>query len=427
MTYEAVVFDLDGTISDSAPGIIASVRYALEKMGLPIPADDTLRKFLGPPLADSFIHFCGLTRDQAIEATLFYRERYHAVGWLENRIYPGIRTLLQTLRSAGVRLSIATGKPQDASEKILDHFRLSHLFSSIVGPLPAEYQVSKCALIQKSLEGFHGRAAMVGDRDLDVMGAQEAGIDSIGVTYGYGNHQEFEKAHADAIVGSVDELYAVLGVSADKQKGYFISLEGNDGCGKSTQVKLLAQTLGSFGFDVVQTREPGGSDIAERIRSILLDPQNVGISDMTEAYLYAAARAQHVREVILPALAGGSIVISDRYVDSSIAYQGAGRELGMALVEQLNAPAIDGCIPNLTILLDIDAKTAMHRRQNATGFDRIELQNDAFHKRVEHAFHHLAAENHLRYAVVNADAEMETISTQVAGIALERLQRAGLL
>lgn len=427
MTYDAVVFDLDGTISDSAPGILASVRYALEKMQIPIPADATLRKFLGPPLADSFIRFCGLTREQAIEATLFYRERYHTIGWLENQIYPGIRSLLMTLKLAGVRLSIATGKPQDASEKILDHFRLSHLFSSIIGPLPDEYHVSKGALIRKSLVGFQGRAVMIGDRDLDILGAQEAGIDSIGVTYGYGTRQELENAQSNAVVSSLDELYGVLGVNAERHKGFFISFEGNDGCGKSTQVRMLAELLRSFGYDVVQTREPGGSDIAERIRSILLDPQNSGISDMTEAYLYAAARAQHVREVILPALAGGLIVISDRYVDSSIAYQGAGRELGMELVERLNKPAIDGCLPNLTILLDIDAKTAMWRRQSATGVDRIEMQSEAFHKRVEQAFHHLASENSARYAVVNADADKDIISKQVAETVFMHLQRAGLL
>ena len=427
MTYEAVVFDLDGTLSDSAPGILTSVRYALEKMHLPILPDATLRKFLGPPLADSFIRFCGLTREEAIEATLLYRERYHAIGWLENQIYPGVRSLLLTLKLAGVRLSIATGKPQDASEMILDHFRLSHLFSSIVGPLPAEYHVSKGALICRSLEGCHGRAVMIGDRDLDILGAQEAGIDSIGVTYGYGTRQELESAHSNAVISNLNELYGVLGVSAEKHKGYFITFEGNDGCGKSTQVRMLAELLRSFGYDVVQTREPGGSDIAERIRNILLDPQNSGISDMTEAYLYAAARAQHVREVILPALAGGRIVISDRYVDSSIAYQGAGRELGTELVERLNKPAIDGCLPSLTILLDIDAKTAMLRRQSATGVDRIEMQSEAFHKRVEQAFHHLASENSMRYEVINADSDRETISKKVAETVFTRLQGAGLL
>lgn len=427
MTYEAVVFDLDGTITDSAPGILESVRYALEKMQLPIPPDAILHRFLGPSLAESFMRFCGLTREQAIEATLFYRERYHAIGWMENQVYPGIRPLLLTLKRAGVRLSIATGKPQDASEKILDHFKLRHLFNSIVGPQPMEYQVLKSVLIRKSLQGFRGRAVMIGDRDLDILGAHEAGIDSIGVTYGYGSREELENAQSTAIINSADDLYGVLGVSAEKHKGYFISFEGNDGCGKSTQVTMLAAQLRSYGFDVVQTREPGGSDIAERIRTILLDPQNSGISDMTEAYLYAAARAQHVREVILPALAAGRIVISDRYVDSSIAYQGAGRELGIKLVEQLNAPAIDGRLPNLTILLDIDAKTAMQRRQSATGVDRIEMQSGAFHTRVEQAFHQLASENSARYEVINADADKETISKQVAEIVFERLQGAGLL
>ena len=421
-----MVFDLDGTLTDSAPGIMASSRYALETMGLPVPSETTLRSFLGPPLAESFMRYCGMSQDQAVEATGHYRERYLTIGWLENQVYPGIRPLLTALRQAGVRLSVATGKPQEASIKILKHFGLSGFFDSIIGPQANDYLASKRDLISQSLGGFHGGAVMIGDRDIDIYGARLAGIDSIGAAYGYGSLEELRNAQPAAIVSSVDELYELLGIRKTKQKGFFISFEGNDGCGKSTQVEKAGVFLRSFGFDVLLTREPGGSNIAERIRTILLDPQTIGMSDMTEAYLYGAARAQHVREVVLPALDAGRIVISDRYVDSSVAYQGAGRQLGMRLVEELNAPAIDGCLPDLTILLDIDARTAMQRRQTATGVDRIEMQSDAFHARVERAFHQLANENTERYAVISANAGIDTIARQVKEVVLARLREAGL-
>ena len=426
MIYKAVVFDLDGTLTDSAPGIMASARYALETMRLPVPPEATLRSFLGPPLAESFMRYCGMSHEQAVEATGHYRDMYNAKGWLENQVYPGIRPLLSALRQAGVRLSVATGKPQEASIKILTHFGLAGMFDSIIGPQANDYLASKKDLISLSLGGFHGRAVMIGDRDIDIYGAKQAGIDSIGVAYGYGSREELRDAKPAAIIVSVDELYELLGISKTEQKGFFISFEGNDGCGKSTQVEKVGVFLRSFGYDVLLTREPGGSNIAERIRTILLDPQTIGMSDMTEAYLYGAARAQHVREVVLPALDAGQIVISDRYVDSSVAYQGAGRQLGMRLVEQLNAPAIDGCLPDLTILLDIDARTAMQRRQVATGADRIEMQSDAFHARVEQAFHQLADENSERYAVVSANADIDTIARQVREVILARLREADL-
>ncbi|MHC1786182.1 MAG: dTMP kinase [Christensenellales bacterium] len=427
MTYDAVVFDLDGTLTDSAPGILACARYALEKMGKPIPSDAILRKFLGPPLAQSFMMFCGLSAQEALAATHYYRERYHDTGWLENRPFPGIRQLLLALRQAGIRLSVATGKPQDASEKILDHFRLSHLFERIVGPAPDDYQANKRDLILRSLEGFKGRAVMVGDRDSDVAGARQAGIDCIAVSYGYGSEEEFIQTPPALIASSPSDLCDMLGVPRPSPRGFFISFEGNDGCGKSTQVKWLAERLAGCGFKVQTTREPGGSDIAERIRGLLLDPQNMGIRDMTEAYLYAAARAQHVREIILPALRAGKILITDRYVDSSVAYQGAGRSLGMALVSGLNAPAIDGCLPDLTILLDIDAQQAMMRRQQASQADRIEMQDDAFHARVEQAFHQLALENSKRIVRVDALGEREEVAGRVESVTFDRLKAAGLL
>lgn len=426
MKYQAVVFDLDGTLTDSAPGIMASTRYALEQMDWPVPEEADLRKFLGPPLAESFMRFCGMNEAQAVQATTHYRTRYHSIGWLENKPYPGIRALLRTLKAAGIRLSIATGKPEDISARILERFELASFFDRVVGPGHNDYHARKEDLIARSLDGFPGTAVMIGDRGSDIEGARAYGIDSIAVSYGYGSKEELALARPTQTADSVEALYEMLGAGRPLPKGYLITLEGNDGCGKSTQQKLLAQRLTDCGFDVLATREPGGSDIAERIRAIVLDPANTGIQDMTEAYLYAAARAQHVRDVIEPGLKAGRLVISDRYVDSSVAYQGAGRELGMALVSQLNAPAVNGCLPNLTLLLDISAEAAMARRYEAGAADRMEQLDKAFHARVEAAFHELAASNPERIVTVSGEGSQEEVAERVVAVVLSRLKAAGL-
>lgn len=427
MKYQAVVFDLDGTLTDSAPGIIRSTRYALEAMGRTAPEESVLLSFLGPPLATSFIERCGMTQEQAIEGARLYRERYNVKGWRENAVFPGIRQLLHQIKRHGAYLSVATGKPQNASERILRYFNLFDYFDSVVGPSPDDYFANKRHLIDRSLNGERGRAIMIGDRASDVIGAHEHGIESVGVLFGYGSREEMTEAKPTYLAESVDDLFDILGIGhPDKQLSYFISLEGNDGCGKSTQSTLLFERLIASGYDVVRTREPGGSEVAEKIRNILLDRENVGIQDMTEALLYAAARAQHVRDVIMPALKRGKVVISDRYVDSSIAYQGAGRQLGMDLVAQINAPAIDGCLPNLTLLLQMGAAEAMHRREGASEVDRIEMMDNGFHKRVGEAFAQLAEQHSERIVPIDASGNREDIAERIAQATYRGMQKAGI-
>lgn len=427
MKYDAVIFDMDGTLTDSEPGIINCLYYAFDKLGLAAPDYQVLRKFLGPPLVESFIKYCGMSEEEAIHATRLYRERYGTKGWKENAVYPGIRNLLRALHHAGSYLSVATGKPHEASDRILKAFDLHEHFNALAGPMPHEHFADKEDLIIRSLNGFSGKGVMIGDRASDILAAKCLGMDSVGVLWGYGSKAELEEARPEYLIESVDELYDVLGVEPERNpRGYFISLEGNDGCGKSTQAKLLHERLIALGYDVVMTREPGGSKVAEKIRELVLDRDNAGMQDLTEALLYAASRAQHVRDIILPALAAGKIVLSDRYVDSSIAYQGAGRELGMDLVAQINAPAIDGCLPDLTVLLDIDAAAALRRRQSASEADRIEMMEDSFHVRVGKAYQELLKQNPQRFVRVDALGSEEDVADRVSTLVSKRLKEAGL-
>lgn len=424
MNYKAVIFDLDGTLTDSAIGIVTSVRYALERMQWPVPDDGVLRSFLGPPLAVSFQRHCGMTQDQAIQATRIYRERYQAIGWQENRVYPGIRRLLQALKRQGLYLGVATGKPQRESEKILERFNLLHYFDAVAGPQPTDYFANKRDLIVRAMAGHEGPAIMVGDRDSDILAAQALHMDSLAVLYGYGPEAEMTSCGATSYADSPDALWDALGVARSASgRGFFISLEGNDGSGKSTQARYLTERLQASDYDLLATREPGGTQVSEKIRAILLDRENSGLRDMTEALLYAAARAQHVRELIVPALQQGKVVLSDRYVDSSIAYQGAGRQLGVDLVRQINAPAIDGCLPDLTVLLDMDAETAMQRRQTASTMDRIEMLGDDFHQRVEDAYQLLKQHAPERFAGVDAAGKPEEVAEAIADIVLDRLRQ----
>lgn len=427
MNYEAVVFDLDGTLTDSAPGILRCLEYTFEKLGRPAPEEKVLRKFLGPPLVRSFMDFCGMSEEEAVRARDAYRERYRALGWKENRVFPGIRSLLTALKKAGARLSIATGKQGEASGRIARAFWIDHYFDAIVGTASGDHFAEKKDLIARSLEGFSGRAVMIGDRASDITAAAALGMDSVAVLWGYGERAELEGAKPTHLVETVEELASALGAELFQSRGFFISLEGNDGCGKSTQADLLHESLARFGFDTVKTREPGGSYVAEKIREILLDRANTGMHDMTEAMLYAAARAQHVRDVIRPALQRGKLVLSDRYVDSSVAYQGAGRGLGMELVARINEPAVDGCLPDLTVLLDIDAQDALRRRERASRTDRIEMLEDSFHLRVAKAYRELLHRYADRIRPVDATGTPDEVAERVLGLVHGRMAEAGLI
>lgn len=195
------------------------------------------------------------------------------------------------------------------------------------------------------------------------------------------------------------------------KRGIFISIEGPDGSGKSTQIKNIRQFFKDKGIDIVFTREPGGTPIGERIRAIILDRDCPEMDDMTEAMLYAAARAQHVAQVIKPALAAGKIVICDRFVDSSIAYQGYGRGLGEP-VAVINGYAIDGCVPDVTFLMKMDPRVG-RRRINAEQQDRLEREKDEFHIRTYEGYLELEKKHRQRIVGIDAGRSIEEIKIDI--------------
>ena len=419
--YDAVLFDLDGTLTRSEEGILNCVRYALSKMGWDIPQEQMLRAFIGPPLFGSFRDFCGMNEVECGEAVAFYRERYVDVGLFENAVCPGIRTLLRKLQKAGVWLAVATGKPQTMTERILDHFGLSKFFHAVAGISENDHEADKRQLIRRALPKRYEKAVMVGDRRFDVEGAKGTGIAAIGAAYGYGSREELQSAEADHVAGSVEELTSLLCPDMPAPRGFFLSVEGLDGSGKTTQVDLLEKHLNQWGFEVKRTREPGGCPISEKIRHVVLDIANLGMSATCEALLYAASRAQHVKEVIRPSVEKGFIVLCDRFVDSSIAYQGGGRKLGVEQVAAINAPAVDGLMPDCTVYLDIDHLTALRRRGNASQLDRIEIEESAFHERVANAYRQLIRENSERFVSVDAALPPEEIGARAFEAVRSRL------
>lgn len=194
--------------------------------------------------------------------------------------------------------------------------------------------------------------------------------------------------------------------------GQFITFEGGEGGGKSTQIRMLADWLTERGVDVILSREPGGTPLGEKIRELLLHEMETPLCPEAEAYLFAAGRAQHVREKIRPALAAGSWVISDRFLDSSLAYQGIGRGLGLDTVREINATAIDGLRPDLTVLLDLDGDLSAARIADRAP-DRIESEADSFHSRTRATFRELAIAEPDRFLRLNADDTIEGIATRI--------------
>ncbi|MGW6056862.1 dTMP kinase [Streptomyces sp. NPDC055189] len=209
----------------------------------------------------------------------------------------------------------------------------------------------------------------------------------------------------DALRGGDDP---VQGIAA---AGFFIALEGGDGAGKSTQAEALAEWIRAKGHEVVVTREPGATPVGKRLRSILLDVSSAGLSHRAEALLYAADRAEHVDTVVRPALERGAVVISDRYIDSSVAYQGAGRDLSPTEIARISRWATDGLVPHLTVLLDVSPEAARERFTEAP--DRLESEPAEFHARVRSGFLTLAAADPGRYLVVDAAQEPEAVTTVV--------------
>ena len=195
-------------------------------------------------------------------------------------------------------------------------------------------------------------------------------------------------------------------------RGSFITLEGADGCGKSTQAALLAGALASAGREVVRLREPGGTAISEKIRGLLLDPANAEMVPECELLLYEASRAQLTREVIEPALARGAIVLCDRYYDSTYAYQAGGRGLNEALVRMANELGSCGRVPDRTLVLDLDPATA-YARATSGGADRMEAEGLAFQERVREAYLALVEERPGRVRVIDASGDKDAVLGRV--------------
>ena len=205
-------------------------------------------------------------------------------------------------------------------------------------------------------------------------------------------------------------------------RGLFITVEGIDGCGTSTQARLIAAALEAAGHDVLRLREPGGVKISEQIRAILLDPANAEMGDVCELLLYEAARAQLVHQVIRPALAAGVTVVCDRFYDSTTAYQAFADGLDRNMVSQANELAVDGCRPDLTLVFDLPVEDALRRRSGREAEDRLELKGLEFQERVAAGFRAVAADEPDRVKLIDAG---ESIAEVFSGVAAE-LRSAGL-
>lgn len=212
--YDVILFDLDGTLTDSGIGITNSVKYALEKQGITINDRRELFRFVGPPLVEAFQKFYGFSPEKALETTHIYREYYSEKGIFENEVYDGIEKLLKKLSENGKRVIVATSKPELFARKILAHFSLSKYFEYIAGANMDETRTDKTEVIKYALEECKitdlSHAVMIGDREHDIFGAKKIGASSIGVLYGYGSREELENAGADHIAATPDEIYDII-------------------------------------------------------------------------------------------------------------------------------------------------------------------------------------------------------------------------
>lgn len=211
------------------------------------------------------------------------------------------------------------------------------------------------------------------------------------------------------------------------QLGYFITFEGVEGCGKTTQIRLLSERLIAHGFRTTLTREPGGCAISDKIRTILLDAENSDMTPLAELMLYAAARAQHVSDIIIPTLNSGGVVLCDRFCDATIAYQSFGRGIDRAVIDLLNTHACQGVTPDLTVLIDCEPSVGLARARqriessNGPREERFELEAPMFHKRVREGYHSLATEKAQRFVIIEGDGSIEDISTMIAVQILARI------
>ena len=205
------------------------------------------------------------------------------------------------------------------------------------------------------------------------------------------------------------------------KKGFFISLEGGEGAGKSTQHRRIVEWLSSQGRTVIEAREPGGTPVSEQIRQVLLDTRNAGLNATAELLLMFAARSQLVEEVILPALADGSVIVCDRFADASYAYQGGGRQLGAETVAKVERLVLKDLQPDLTLLFDVPVELGMTRVAGRGEADRFEVESVRFFERVRKAYLERAASNPQRFKIIDASQEQEDVWLQV-----ETVLKAGL-
>lgn len=212
--YEYILFDLDGTLTDPKEGITKSVAYALESFGIHVEDLDSLCKFIGPPLKESFMVYYELDDAQGDQTVEKYRERFAVTGLFENKVYPGIREMLELLKEQGKTLLVATSKPSIYARQILEHFDLMKYFTFLSGSELDGTRVDKAEVITYALQENKiqdlSKVIMIGDREHDIIGANKNGIDSIGVLYGYGCREEFEKNHASYVAKQVEELKEIL-------------------------------------------------------------------------------------------------------------------------------------------------------------------------------------------------------------------------
>lgn len=203
---------------------------------------------------------------------------------------------------------------------------------------------------------------------------------------------------------------------AGRKKGFLLSFEGIEGCGKTTQLNHLARRLRALGYHVVETREPGGVPISEQIRTILLAPSNRGMDTRSEVLLYLASRAQHVAEKVRPALEKGAVVLCDRFVDATMAYQGYGRGLGPRTISSLNRFASGGLRPDLSIILDVPVSLGLARKRRVGHLDRLDRESETFHQAVRSGYLRIAKETPRRVRVVDG-----TVPTSAVTAAIERI------